>query len=1356
MTFSRLTLLASVVVVLAAFGCNNGGSNNGKGKSLPPVTTPPPPPPPPPAPPPPPPPSGPTVVSAAYADTNNNGIVDAGDTVTIKFSKEVVLKGTTASDFALPVSGDRFGAATVTSGANPTDVVVTLGQGAALTINGTFSASNTKAGAPSGVGLATAQKTISDVTGVLAVSSTPVDVGGFLTPPPPPPAFSIVSATYADANANGQVDLGDTITLTLSDDVILGTGPNAPAASDFALPVKGDAFGQTAFVQAGAKTNQVVIKLGLSPTITPVGTFSTTVVSAGSPSGIGVGSTLTAAKISSKTSGAALAGGPVDIDGNVLPPSGPNLVYVKFKDVNQNGKIDAGDTLTLGFSSPIDMSFSSPPSISDILLPVSGDTIDPTAYIGFGTGMNELVININGPGTVLNVGGTFSPSVTAPGSPSGLGLKTTLPKGAIVDLNTRKDAVTGPSSVNSISGQLVPLKPPTVVSAFFVDQDLDGKASAGDWLIVEFNQPVRVNTTLVTTNDFVLPVSGDSFGAGATVQAGPNPTEVTIVLGASPILTVAGTYDPTKRSSGSPSGVDVGPSPTPGAVMSGQSVDMVAATTAWDVQQPLGALDNPMSNDSVKDAAGTTADWNVAKSGKVVANRSLDVGTGTTPLSITSDTTIDTTSGQIGGTPSKAFKGAGVFEFSTISIDQGVTITVTGSSPLVLKATGTATVNGTFVMDGQAGGDNQVTFGGSQGMGGQPGPGGFAGGSGALGGGINVTPGAPGAGPSPGLGGGTDFTAGGGGGAGFALPGKPGQDGVAAGASPPAATGGAGGAQATPAQLALVPFAGGSGGGGGGALQQPTPTTPAPFGATTSPGSGGGGGGGAFRLVAGGAVVFGGKVSVNGGKGGSGGSVYSGGSGGGGAGGAILIQSSSDVTLDPSATLSAVGGKGGQGIAGGDGSDGVILVESNGKYQKIAAATSGTVRPAPSESTVNPALGVGAGTDDLAIAQSSVLDTDQGLLNGAPLPSYRGAGVFEVKNFSVAAGATLAIVGNTPVTIHAAGNVDVSGTIDVSGANGQGSVGLNGGLGGKGRAGGPNGGVGGSLALGPGQTIASQTPPGSGLGAGAGTGATNGGDAGGGGGSFGSDGMDGLFFSGGAAGTAGALYGTPDLATLTAGSSAGGGSASTATGQFEGGGGGGAGGGAVEIDAQGKIDVSGTINANGGDGGDSNRGGDGGGGSGGAIALRSVARISIAGTLTAIGGAGQGSGGPGGNGRIRLEDSVGSFSGGTIAPAVTSGTFSTSVAVSTWIRMQAGSLPANSPRYMAIVSQGATTGGSVYAVEVETAKDSAGAPDLTTRTGFQAGATALSGEWARFRLTLKLGQDPAAQASIGRIFVPFK
>ncbi|MEE8060684.1 MAG: DUF2341 domain-containing protein [Gemmatimonadales bacterium] len=122
------------------------------------------------------------------------------------------------------------------------------------------------------------------------------------------------------------------------------------------------------------------------------------------------------------------------------------------------------------------------------------------------------------------------------------------------------------------------------------------------------------------------------------------------------------------------------------------------------------------------------------------------------------------------------------------------------------------------------------------------------------------------------------------------------------------------------------------------------------------------------------------------------------------------------------------------------------------------------------------------------------------------------------------------------------------------------------------------------------------------------------------------------------------------LVALSGGSGGGGGAPDQDGPAGHRGGGGGGGGGAILIYATGSINVTGTITAGGGKGGNGiNGSGGGGGGSGGAILLQSD-DVTASGTVTTAGGTGGTStgtagGGNGGSGRIRID---GLASGGTV------------------------------------------------------------------------------------------------------------
>jgi len=112
---------------------------------------------------------------------------------------------------------------------------------------------------------------------------------------------------------------------------------------------------------------------------------------------------------------------------------------------------------------------------------------------------------------------------------------------------------------------------------------------------------------------------------------------------------------------------------------------------------------------------------------------------------------------------------SGVFNYTTVNIPTGVTITYTRSStnkPLTILASGDVVIAGTINIDGKPGNNN--------GLGGLGGPGGFSGGSGGYGFDQSFS-GVPGDGPSGGGGGlggatvtGTNIGDGGGGGYGLA------------------------------------------------------------------------------------------------------------------------------------------------------------------------------------------------------------------------------------------------------------------------------------------------------------------------------------------------------------------------------------------------------------------------------------------------------------------------------------------------------------------------------------------------------------------------------------------------------------
>ncbi len=385
----------------------------------------------------------------------------------------------------------------------------------------------------------------------------------------------------------------------------------------------------------------------------------------------------------------------------------------------------------------------------------------------------------------------------------------------------------------------------------------------------------------------------------------------------------------------------------------------------------------------------------------------------------------------------------------------------------------------------------------------------------------------------------------------------------------------------------------------------------------------------------------------------------------------------------------------------------------------------------------------GSGVDGVFTTTSSqTIDTTP----GSATASSNADAIYEFEEFTVAAGHTLTVSGSRPLVILCRGDVTINGEIHANGA--QGGPGLNtdgsatytnpptipfGGEGGAANAGGGRGGNGADPVLaiasgngtGPesifGTFLAENTVSGGGSGisgddSAAGGNGNNEVAGGGAGGGFATAGGGGTLADGGLGSTAGAAFGNPEfhrllthfqpdrgyspMADVTGGTGGGGGGLDDDNGAAElgnatpengddGGGGGGAGGGGIMIIAHGKITVAGSIQCNGGAGGNtyaeadqtvdgtpavtgvnlaaaaSGDGGPGGGGSGGGILLagRDGVEVTAAGSISAVGGAGGASGdidlvgGTGSDGRIILAKFAGAggtvVNSGTVNPAPT-------------------------------------------------------------------------------------------------------
>ena len=358
---------------------------------------------------------------------------------------------------------------------------------------------------------------------------------------------------------------------------------------------------------------------------------------------------------------------------------------------------------------------------------------------------------------------------------------------------------------------------------------------------------------------------------------------------------------------------------------------------------------------------------------------------------------------------------SGVYNYRSIRVRAGVTVTTSGDGALDLRSQGDIDIAGTIDLSGGRGGDGTLCNGAASGGGatgnptagisndlrpdnaGSPGGTGGRGTAGADGqsatmaclgtGGANGGGGGGGWPPSPlpgcGSGGGGGVAGGGGGGGGMCCsPSSYGGRALHAGGNGGGANGGAGG----------VPSAAGGGGSGGGAPYDGAVGSPAGCGgdgeggggggsigvaaandlamtSTFGPGSGGGGGGGghgmgggggggALRLATTTTLSVSGRLLANGGRGGDGTASCCGAGGGGGSGGAIMLVAPT-LRVVAGAVVSALGGGGGvqsapYGGAGGAGGLGRIAIQS----RAAACTLAGSFNPALVDGC-NPTPGAG-------------------------------------------------------------------------------------------------------------------------------------------------------------------------------------------------------------------------------------------------------------------------------------------------------------------------------------------------------------------------------------------------------------
>jgi hypothetical protein len=130
--------------------------------------------------------------------------------------------------------------------------------------------------------------------------------------------------------------------------------------------------------------------------------------------------------------------------------------------------------------------------------------------------------------------------------------------------------------------------------AHYLDVNQNGSIDAGDQLYLRFDKQVTVNGA--AAGDFSLGVTGDSFGTGAGVAAGPELDSVVVTLGTNPTLRTRGLFDSGSTSGGRPSGMDISASIAADAIeATGSGLDAAPSGTK-DVRPSLVAVDTGVTS----------------------------------------------------------------------------------------------------------------------------------------------------------------------------------------------------------------------------------------------------------------------------------------------------------------------------------------------------------------------------------------------------------------------------------------------------------------------------------------------------------------------------------------------------------------------------------------------------------------------------------------------------------------------------------------------------------------------------------------------------------------------------------------
>lgn len=219
---------------------------------------------------------------------------------------------------------------------------------------------------------------------------------------------------------------------------------------------------------------------------------------------------------------------------------GARLIAACFSDENWDGQAQAGETILLTFSAPVQLVEDAVPA--GIRLHPAESNLLGSYHVEAGPRKTQLRIVLGVGSNEFTARGTF-------GEGEATGVSIDFDRVPIRDERNRR--LRAASAVVDLALSIPP--PSQLVSTAWIDVDQDRAVTAGDEVELRFDRPVRLSDS-VKRNGFQvpddllrLPVRSDRLDDGellSELRENLDPNTIRIVLGSRPRLTVQGNFDP--------------------------------------------------------------------------------------------------------------------------------------------------------------------------------------------------------------------------------------------------------------------------------------------------------------------------------------------------------------------------------------------------------------------------------------------------------------------------------------------------------------------------------------------------------------------------------------------------------------------------------------------------------------------------------------------------------------------------------------------------------------------------------------------------------------------------------------------